>query len=447
MKLNMLYVHHERIGYGRYGMKLAEALRNLDVTIYDQLDPPGATSTGLDPAWHGEPRERCNVACWISTPTHAKGWWDGQIPVMSTMWEATRLPESYREALHHFDTVIVPSWQNQELFSRYHDNVKFVPLGVDPTEWNYVPRTQPERFFRFLIAGTGKRKGTDLAYDAFYKAFPPGSWGDGPTPILVMKNPKGEQFYGERIEVIPGKLLPADEQLVYATAHCYLQPSRGEGFGLQPLQAMAQGMPTILTQAHGHESFAHYGYGLSTTFEKADYFIYGDAGDWWEPNLDELVDYMRYVYDNYAAACERGRFAAQAVAAEWKWTDTANKFLDAIGRDRLTGYSGSGEWVAPELKRWPVIVDRVHKAEVGGYHYQWEPGKTYYEVADVKRLLFERGVLDSSCLDGETGLTLGQIEQIPEYTGRKSYCRECGQRLNSTSTLSDDIFARMMENA
>ena len=446
MRLNLLYVHHEGIGYGRYGLKLGETLQQLGVTVANQIDPPDVKS---HERWDDMPEERCNVVCWVSTPTHAKGWWDGQIPVMSTMWEATRLPESFRESLHYFDTIIVPSWQNVELFSRYHKNVKFVPLGVDPREWFYVPRTPPERTFRFLIAGSGKRKGTDLAYKAFKKVFPDGSWGDGPTPVLVMKNPKGEAFYGDRIEVIGGKLPPEDEQLVYATAHCYLQPSRGEGFGLQPLQAMAQGMPTILTQAHGHESFAHYGYGLSTTFEKADYFIYGDSGDWWLPNLDELCDYMRYVYDNYDAACERGRFAAQAVAAEWKWTDTANKFLDAIGRDRLTGYSGSGEWIVPEIKRWPVRVHRRHAAEVGGYHYQWEPGKTYYEVADVKRLLFERGVLTADCVDGDddTGLTLGQLDQVPEYSARQGYCRECGQRLNSTSTLSDDIFARMMENA
>ena len=80
----------------------------------------------------GKQSGRSNVVCWVSVPTHGTGWWKGQTAVCFTMWEATRLPESFRESLHHFDTIIVPSKHNLALFPRYHPNVKYVPLGVDP---------------------------------------------------------------------------------------------------------------------------------------------------------------------------------------------------------------------------------------------------------------------------------------------------------------------------
>src|SRR5205807_7448785 len=105
-----------------------------------------------------------------------------------------------------------------------------------------------------------------------------GSWpSDMPIPRLVMKNPKAENFYGDRVLMVTGRMSNQAEIDLYQNAHCYLQPSRGEGFGLQPLQALACGIPTILTDAHGHKDFAHLGLGLSSKMAKADYFIYGDA--------------------------------------------------------------------------------------------------------------------------------------------------------------------------
>ena len=184
---------------------------------------------------------------------------------------------------------------------------KYVPLGVDTERWVYVPRTMPTTRFNFLIGGRGQRKGTDLAYKAFRKCFPNNSWPeDMPVPYLILKSPRPEDHYGDRIENVGGYLDGPDERDLYASAHCYLAPSRGEGFGLQPLQAMAQGLPTILTAADGHEAFAKYGMGLSSKLEKAGYFIYGD-GEWWEPDFDELCDTMLWTYYNYAEAVEMAK--------------------------------------------------------------------------------------------------------------------------------------------
>jgi glycosyltransferase involved in cell wall biosynthesis len=449
--LTLYHVRSENIGYGRLGVNLRKALDDLGVDCFDDMPVPG----GLH--WPHEDQDvrrpgLTNVVAWVSTPTHARGWWKGQYPVIFSMWEATRLPESLRQILDNFALVVVPSNQNAELFGRYHPNVVMVPLGIDPEVWHYEPRVPHRDDFRFMIAGSGPRKGVDLVYKAFRTLWPTeGSWGSGPVPTLVMKNPRRENYGGPRIEIVGGKI-PAEQEVdLYGTAHCYLQPSRGEGFGLQPLQALAQGIPTILTAAHGHDSFAHLGLGISASLVKSAYFIYGEAGDWWEPEFDELCDQMRWVYENYDVALAQAAAASQVVASEFTWAQTAQGFVDAIGPERLeVAFPRTTEWVAPEQRQYLVIVNKDMICDIGGVRYHFERGKEYHEVADVKRVLFEAERLDPACLDpngDDLGLVPQQLAQLGDYSARHGYCPTCRQRLESKPTLTDDIEAQLNAKA
>lgn len=458
-EITLLHVRSKSMGYGRMGTYLHEALEAMGVDVYDKLEAPGAPNyneylieedegriAGAEERYHPRRHKRTNVAVWASVPSHARGWWGGQYTACMTMWEATRLPEAFRENLHEFDQLLVPSEHNLELFGRYHPNVSKVPLGIDPDVWHFSPRRKPTTTFNFLIGGSGPRKGTDLAVRAFRRLWnEEGSWGDGPEPRLWLKSPKPEDFYGRGISRIGGRISAAEEVSLYEAAHCYLQPSRGEGFGLQPLQAMAQGLPTILTDAHGHSDFAHMGWPLSTTMEKAHYFIFGDAGEWWLPSLDELCDHMRWIYDHYDAACAKAERSAAEVADRWTWADTARTFVGAIGRDRLTvPYEGGGEWCHPDLKLYRVRVNRPWQADIAGTLYQFTPGVDYYQLADVKRILFEAGILDAAILDDDDpGLTEAQVEAIPHYKAQHAYCDRCGQKLGSGISKADEIFAAL----
>jgi glycosyltransferase involved in cell wall biosynthesis len=438
MNLNLFYVHSTSMGYGRYGTSLAKALAEAGVTVFDAMPMPEQFK---------KPHERnlgateglCHVVCWASVPTHMHGYWEGQYRVVGCMWESGRLPETFRDTLPEFDLVTVPSHHNVELFSRYHDNVAFVPLGVDPAVWHYEPRT-PGLEFRFLIGGSGPRKGTDLAWRAFNTLWgKEGSWGSGPVPYLTMKSPKGGEYTAPRVEVVSGRISSQAEVDLYAGAHCYLQPSRGEGFGLQPLQALAQGCPTILTAAHGHDSFAHLGLGLSATPSKSAYFIYGDAGDWWEPDFDELCDRMRWVYDNYEQAADDAKAAAAVVANEFTWANTAARFVAAVGADRLaTPYTGDGAWHEPERLRYQVVTLKDWYCEIAGRAFAFKRGETYHEMADVKRVLWESGILDPVCTEGDdTGLAPEQVAKLTVTSASERWCPTCGQQLNTRQTKAD----------
>jgi hypothetical protein len=420
------------------GTGVARALQDMGVTVFDDMPMPARFRRAHEQNV-GAVEGLCHVVCWASVPSHMHGYWEGQYRAVLTMWEAQRLPESFRETLPEFDLVMVPSHHNVELFSRYHDNVALVPLGVDPAVWHYEPRT-PGPEFRFLIGGSGPRKGTDLAWRAFNTLWgKEGSWGSGPVPYLTMKSPKGGEFTAPRVEVVSGRISAEAEVDLYAGAHCYLQPSRGEGFGLQPLQALAQGCPTVLTAAHGHDSFAHLGLGISAVPAKSAYFIYGDAGDWWEPDFDELCDRMRYVYGNYEQAVDQAKSAAAVVANEFTWADTAARFVDAVGADRLaTPYSGDGAWHEPERLRYEVLVNRPWYCEIAGKAYKFVPGVPTRELADVKRVLWEAGVLDERCVQGDdTGLHPSQLAK--RDSAANVYCGTCHQRLGSGVTRADDL--------
>jgi hypothetical protein len=442
MTLHLLYVHTTKIGYARYGVKLREGLERLGVEIDDTLNHDSTPS---------------NVVCWVAPPGHtAGGWFKGQYPVISTMWEARQLPEQFREAFHQFPLIIVPSEQNRELFSRYHDNVVKVNLGIDSDEWHYRKRRPPTDRFVFLIGGSGSRKGQDLAFKAFRRVFK--TWPrDMPVPVLQFKSPKPTDFVGERIEHIGGYISDEAECDLYGAAHCYLQPSRGEGFGLQPLQAIAQGMPTILTDAHGQAEYAHLGYPLSTTASKAAYFIYGEAGDWWEPSLDELCQYMEHVYYNYDKACLRAEEMSAVAHDEFNWDKISLDFLNALGRDNVNApYKGDGTWFKPDIKKYLIRVNRPWAADVAGSHYQFVPGEDYFAIADIKRILYECDVLDPTCIlpqpsdalvegyrlseaEMACGLTETQLGKLEGYVKKQSYCWTCHQVLGSGVQYEPDV--------
>jgi len=441
-ELTMLYVHGNNMGYGRMGTEIAKALEADGVDLYDSLGvgPPQfdmpeavertmATHFGVSPVIQRKARvKKTNAVCWFSTPGHASWWWQGQRPSIVTMWEAQRLPEPFREQLHEFETVIVPSAQNVELFSRYHDNVQYMPLGVDPEVWHYTPRQQ-SRYFNFLIGGSGLRKGTDLAYKAFMRVF--GDWdGKGREPRLLMKNPRGEDFAGPRVQMTMGRLSAEEEVALYEEAHCYLQPSRGEGFGLQPIQALAQGIPTILTAAHGHAAFAHLGIPLDSTPSKSAYFVYGDAGDWWEPDFEQLCEAMRDVYANAGAHNAIAEYSAIAVAANFTWARTAQRFQQILGDQLTTPYTGDSTWVLPERKLYEVITNKDWVADIGGTVFNFTKGVAVHAPADVKRVLFEGELLDPACLDPDDedmGLAPEQVERLGKYLAAHSACPACHQ--------------------
>ena len=123
--------------------------------------------------------------------------------------------------------------------------------------------------FRILhFASTSKeRKGTRLLVEAFERVVEGGDLAaarpeldlvlEGPGLVEDLRRLAPKSFTAGR--VTPTMRLdasPSESNQLYHSAHLVCQPSRGEGFGLVPLEAAASGAVVAMTRATGHTEYA-----------------------------------------------------------------------------------------------------------------------------------------------------------------------------------------------
>ena len=377
-------------GYGVMGHGFTTELVKMGV----ELSPHEATDAKVDP-----------VIVFGAPTNHVQSWWEGQRTHIITMWETALIPASFRASLDCYDTLLVPSEQNLEMFSQYHPDVKHVALGVDTEKWKPTPRKDGR--FTFLSLANSPRKGADVVVKAFEKVFGDG----GGTVQLVMLDPRHHVKDRPGVILIHDIISEAEVIAHYEAAHCYLGPSRGEGFGFQPLQAMAQGIPTILTAAHGQIQFSDLAIGISAGFSQSYGFVHGEAGQWWEPDFDELCEAMADVYTNYGPHAARAWENAQVVRDKWSWRPATERLIAALGD--LDGEPIPAlEQRRPTDRLYPLRVNKEVKCHIGGVNFHFRPGghddhyaDAYGVVPDVKRVIYDAGYLDESCWDPtETGV-------------------------------------------
>ena len=397
------------IGYGRMGYAVRE-----------ELEMRGLCAPATDPSQEGD--KVAPVALFINLPVHVAGWWEGQYKVLWTMFETTSLPVTFRENIGDFDMILVPSEHNRDLFSRYHHNVKQVPLGIDPKIWHFVERPAPDPFV-FFTSGSSKRKGCDLSVAAFKRVRDIiVARGDQP-PRLVMRSTVNVS--DPDIAVINHPVSDEEELKLYAQANCYLAPSRGEGWGLMPHQAISQGCPTILTDAHGQREFSDYGIRISADLVDAEYeaLFWGDSGKWWEPSLDELAERMLDVHDNYQEALIYAK-ECHTAAQDLSWRASVDTLIDTLGERVTTPDVAATTWVKPSCSLYRVVTTQALQHDVGGTTYRYKKGEESFVPADVKRILAEAKLLDPSCLVAdEPGFSAAEVTRLA------SQCPTCGQEM------------------
>ena len=363
-RLALEYFAADHLGYGRMGLQIHRALERAGVEVTtDSMD--GTAETAL----------------YIKIPPLCKKWLESQQRVIWTMYETTQVPTEFRD-LHEFDIVVVPCEANREAFSRWHHDVVTVPLAVDE-RWKYR-KPVVDGPFKVLASGSEFRKGLDLACDVFRKAFP-----NNNDVRLLLKAPTTMTFglpTDPRFQMVSGFLTADEEVALYASANVYLGMSRGEGFGMMPLQAIVQGTPTIMSSGHGHAMFEQFGISVDTSLVPAvEYKLYGEAGDWWLPSVDDAVDKLRYVYENYTHHVASAKKNALKAAKTFTWDASAKLLLSHLGLLRL--YQGSGKVCFPEPRDvWVVAKVDVH-ADIGPYRVDIVQGDGRWVPPDVKRVL------------------------------------------------------------
>lgn len=383
-------VGFEHLGYGTFGLALEGGLKDIGLSV---VVPPTMENYHIPPQNQG-----CVI--WASQPSHGAGRWEGQYTVCFTMWESTRLPEGFSSHLHNYDLVVVPNAHNLELVKEFNPNVVKVPLGYNHYQWTPITRIPPKEEFRFLMCAAGAtekaRKGTDLAIKAFEYAFP--NWQNmSPKPTLTIKCLKHPPEDRPFLTNITGRVEISALRGLYANCHAMVLPSRGEGWGYHPCQAVATGMPAIVSDIPGHHEFNWIPgfYTVPVKEVKALPFIQGDGGNWWEPDLDEIIAGMRDVYEDYETWTKAAQDGSEQMAGRFTQRHMAEQLVGAIGLEYLTTKE-TGEWQPFTEREYLSTVSRPlgkGECDIGGVSYELLPGKEYWLPANARNVIREAGFL------------------------------------------------------
>jgi glycosyltransferase involved in cell wall biosynthesis len=326
--------------------------------------------------------DKASVVVDMMQPHMVKGWWDGQYRVLFTMWETDELPRSMWELFPQYDKILVPCKHNVELFSKYHDNVAMVPLGVDINLWSKRPKKPGKKPFRFLAGGSHwKRKGLDIVLAAFDRIT-----GDVELHLKCKDDIIGgvPPIRNPKVFVHNQVMTPEEERDFYWSMNCYLAISRGEGWGLMPHQAIHAGLPTIISDTSGHKEFAQYAHAVipTTAVPSQENMLY-NIGNWDEADLDTLVQEMQTIVDQWSKV-------PVPEPTPYTWDYAADQLLAAIptGKTLTTKI-----WIQSNETLVPVQALRKIDSHIGQHHITLAKG----EVADIplnaKTVLLENGAI------------------------------------------------------
>lgn len=264
-----------------------------------------------------------------------------------TMLEVDGLPKEWVDACNRMDEVWVPSRWGAETFaaSGVTRPLRVMPLGHDPVRFNTSLPARPvgNRFTFLSVFEWGERKAPEVLLRAYAAAFPKR---DDVLLLLRVNNFDGDVNVGAQIADLrlpsdgPPIALLFNQQIspeslgsLYRSADAFVLPTRGEGWGMPVLEAMACGLPVIATDWSGTTEFLREGTGyplrtraLIPAVAKCPYY----AGfRWADPDLDHLVSLMRHVFENRAEARSVGAAAARE-AARLTWAETARRISQRL---------------------------------------------------------------------------------------------------------------------
>jgi SAM-dependent methyltransferase len=284
-----------------------------------------------------------------------------------TMYEADSPlgvhPEWERDC-QNVDRLFVPSKYCRDVFSRFvKRDITVVPLATN-LEFNVGPSRiyNHDRPFTFFTHGTlTSRKSPLELIDCFKKAFP-----NKEDVRLVLKTRMGILGMGKgdlprlddpRIKIYPDEdWFPSRLSAEFLASDAYVFPSKGEGFGMTPREAMASGLPTIFTNSTGLKDIADDKYNWPIPYKERVYTqVMG--GEWYIPDWDYLIDTMRWVVSNREEAAAKAQEGSRWIIREWGHDAVAREWRKALsGVDpSKTARNLKGATEALSLETFPKI--------------------------------------------------------------------------------------------
>lgn len=249
------------------------------------------------------------------------------------MFESTRIPAGFAEALNACQAVVTPSRFCRDIFveAGVTRPITVAPLGISPL-YTYAERhpDQPLTFLAFI--DRGMRKGGIEAMQAFIAAF-----GDDLNYRLILKGRTSKvnaEILNTNIELIQRDMTPAELHQLYLRADVLINPHKGEGFGLIPREFAATGGLALTTGWSGTaDDLIQWGVAIPYHLVQADWSNHGrlegqDLGLWAEPNHEALVGLLKTIAHNRDWYRARARVYAHNARRLYRWENFAGQVLE-----------------------------------------------------------------------------------------------------------------------
>jgi len=275
---------------------------------------------------------------WVTLATAPLLWMNGgEYKVGWTMMEVDKVSPRWVRACNGMNELWVPTPMQLEAFkdSGVKIPIHVMPLGIDTTRFmpDFLPAIyHGEGKFRFIgISWWQERKRWDLLTKAFAEEF-----GGDKDVGLIYKTMTGDAggtavdqikgWVGDKVDdqlaVVEGAFPWWEFLMILRSAHCFVLPTAGEGWGCPPVQALACGLPVIVTDCQGPGEVLRDDRG--NPFPGV-YFLpahkeqsgvaheYYEGANWWVVEDGSIRKAMREVYENYAHWKSEARIGAEMV--------------------------------------------------------------------------------------------------------------------------------------
>jgi len=274
--------------------------------------------------------------------------------------EGSKLPQNWIESCNQYNKILVPSKATKMLFanSGVRANIYVVPEGVDPDKYKPEEKKQlkevDKNTFVFLNLNSwtngsmDDRKGTPYLIKAFAEEFDPDK--DDVCLYLKVTTPWAQPFdVNAKInEIIKGvkkapkiiidQDLRTEEEIIelYHSSDCFVNPTRGEAFGLTIIEAMACGLPVIIpyNKAAGYMDFVDtYPLFVETgDLIQADRLFFSEGNVMPEIDIKSLRAQMRKAYELNCEGTLKslGLKGSEHVRKNFTWDKSAEKFEEVV---------------------------------------------------------------------------------------------------------------------
>ena len=222
------------------------------------------------------------------------------VTIFNTKFDAIVVPDEFYKTVYETSGVQIP--------------IYVLPHGIFIEELLEQPLEQMPVTSLFTFGMSGQfcdRKNHRLLLEAFHAEFK-----DDPTVRLILHGRGGnehcftslmkraQELNVDNISVVQSRLTDAEYNELLHQFDCYVLPSKGEGFSVTPREALALGIPTIVSNNTAHQTICKTGfvYGIPSTVEQRAHFNnlgLGEFGNDFNCLQEDIQFALREVYNEY----------------------------------------------------------------------------------------------------------------------------------------------------